>query len=229
MNRQNAGTTGILFDLDGTLVDTVYEHVAAWTTALQSERIYIPKWKVHRRIGMSGRSMVRQLIREEGCRVHVDIALLEKRHDKAFAKANRDIRLLPGAPELLKFLTKNRIPWAIATTGGKQQTLRLVKKLSIPASVPVVTGDDVTKAKPSPDVFVVAAKRLGSPVSDCVVVGDSIWDVLAAARKRALGIGFLSGGYSREELNEAGAFRIYAGPMDMLEHIEDLGIEALRS
>lgn len=92
-----------------------------------------------------------------------------------------------------------------------------------------MTGDDVAKAKPSPDVFVVAAKRLGLPVSDCVIVGDSVWDVLAAARKRALGIGFLSGGYSREELNEAGAFRTYAVPMDMLQHIEDLGIEALRS
>lgn len=228
MNPRKTATTGILFDLDGTLVDTVYEHVAAWTNALQSEGIYIPKWKVHRRIGMSGSSMVRQLIREEGFRTDVDIALLEKRHDKAFAKANRNTRLLPGGPELLKFLTKNRVPWAIATTGGKRQTLRLLRELSIPANVPVVTGDDVAKAKPSPDVFVVAAKRLGLPVSDCVVVGDSVWDVLAAARKRALGIGFLSGGYSREELNEAGAFRTYAGPMDMLQHIEDLGIEALR-
>lgn len=137
--------------------------------------------------------------------------------------------LLPGAQELLKFLTKNRVPWAVATTGGKQQALRLLRELSIPASVPVVTGDDVATAKPSPDVFVVAAKRLGLPVSDCIVVGDSVWDVLAAARKRALGIGFLSGGYSREELNEAGAFRTYTGPRDMLQHIEDLGIQALRS
>src|ERR1700678_2470345 len=128
MNPQNAGTTGILFDLDGTLVDTVYEHVSAWTIALQSEKLYIPKWKIHRRIGMSGSSMVRQLIREEGCRVRVDIALLEKRHDKAFAKTQRDTRPLPGARELLTFLTKNRVPWAVATTGGKQQALRLLKE-----------------------------------------------------------------------------------------------------
>lgn len=229
MNRQKAGTTAILFDLDGTLVDTVYEHVSAWATALESEGIYIPTWKIHRRIGMSGSYLIRQLIREQGCRVHLDIASLERKHANAFAKANRHSRVLPGAPELLKFLTKKRVPWAIATTGSKPQTFRLLKDFSIPASAPVVTGDDVVKAKPSPDIFVVAADRLSMPVSDCVVTGDSVWDVLAAARKRALGIGLLSGGYSRAELNEAGAFRVYADPMDMLEHIEDLGIEGLRS
>jgi HAD superfamily hydrolase (TIGR01549 family) len=228
MNQQNAGKTAILFDLDGTLVDTVYEHVSAWATALKSGGLYIPKWKIHRRIGMSGSSMVRQLVREEGRRALLDIALLERKHDKAFTKAIRGIPVLPGAQELLKFLTKNHVPWAVATTGSKQQTCRLLGKLSIPTGVPIVTGDDVAKAKPSPDVFVLAADRLGLPVSNCIVTGDSVWDVLAAARKRALGIGLLSGGYGREELNEAGAFRIYADPMDMLRHIEDLGIDALR-
>lgn len=172
MSPPNAGTTAILFDLDGTLVDTVYEHVSAWATALKSEGISIPKWKIHRRIGMSGSSMVRQLIREEQCYAHVDIALLERKHDNAFAKANRDISVLPGARELLKFLTWKHIRWAVATTGGKQQTARLLKKLSIPTGVPIVTGDDVAKAKPSPDVFVLAAGRLGLPVSDCIVIGD---------------------------------------------------------
>jgi len=88
----------------------------------------------------------------------------------------------------------------------------------------VVTGDDVAKAKPSPDVFVNAAKRLGVPVEHCVVVGDSIWDMLAAGRRRALAVGLLSGGYSQGELEQAGAFRVYAAPGDMLEHIEDLGL-----
>jgi HAD superfamily hydrolase (TIGR01549 family) len=228
MNPTNANTA-ILFDLDGTLVNTVYEHVAAWTTALKSEGIYVPQWKIHRRIGMSGGSMIRQLLREEGYRARVDIALLERRHDEVFTKANRDTRVLPGARELLNFLTKNHVLWAIATTGGKQQASWLLKKFSIPARVPIVTGDEVAKAKPSPEIFVFAAERLGLSVSDCIVTGDSVWDVLAAARKRALGIGLLTGGYSRDELNEAGAFRTYADPRDMLQHIEDLGIEALRS
>ncbi len=79
-------------------------------------------------------------------------------------------------------------------------------------------------AKPSPDVFVRAAERLGVPIGDCIVIGDSIWDLLAAGRKSALRVGLLSGGYSQEELEKAGAFRVYADPRDLLVHIEDLGI-----
>jgi phosphoglycolate phosphatase-like HAD superfamily hydrolase len=88
----------------------------------------------------------------------------------------------------------------------------------------VVTGDDVAKGKPSPNVFISAAKQLGVPVEHCVVVGDSVWDMLAAGRRRALSVGFLSGGYSQAELEQAGAFRVYADPGDMLKHIEDIGL-----
>jgi beta-phosphoglucomutase-like phosphatase (HAD superfamily) len=88
----------------------------------------------------------------------------------------------------------------------------------------IVTGDDVAKAKPSPDIFVSAAKKLRVPVEHCVVVGDSVWDMLAAGRRRALSVGLLSGGYSQAELQQAGAFRVYADPADMVEHIEDIGL-----
>jgi beta-phosphoglucomutase-like phosphatase (HAD superfamily) len=220
-----SGNPAILFDLDGTLVDTVYEHVLAWSDALRSANIVVPNWKIHRRIGMSGKSLVHQLLREDdNLPRKADIGLLEKRHDSAFMKASRNVQLLPGSQELLGFLTRRGIRWAIATTGGRKATARLLKKLKIPANVPVVTGDDVTRAKPSPDVFILAADRLGVPIGDCIVTGDSVWDVLAAARKRALGVGFLSGGYGQEELERAGAFRVYADPADTLLHIEDLGI-----
>jgi len=215
----------ILFDLDGTLVDTVYQHVSAWSVALRSVGIMIPQWKIHRRVGMSGRSMVQQLLAEQGSTPKVDISLLEKKHDAGFTKASRDPHILPGSKELLKFLTRKHIRWAIATTGGEEQTARLLKKLDIPAGVPVVTGDDVAKTKPSPDVFVLAADQLRVSIEDCIVTGDSVWDMLAAARKRALGVGLLCGGYGREELERSGAFRIYADPKEMLLHIEDLGIE----
>ena len=225
MKSAKSRNPGILFDLDGTLVDTVYQHVSAWSVALRSVGIVIPQWKIHRRVGMSGRSMVQQLLAEQGSRLKVDISLLEKKHDAGFTKASRDPHILPGSKELLKFLTRKHIRWAIATTGGEEQTVRLLKKLDIPAGVPVVTGDDVAKTKPSPDVFVLAADQLGVPIEDCIVTGDSVWDMLAAARKRALGVGLLCGGYGREELERSGAFRIYADPEEMLLHIEDLGIE----
>ena len=156
--------TAILFDLDGTLVDTVYAHVVAWSDALRRVGIVVPDWKIHRRIGMSGASLIHQILREDQKLPRkADIGLLEKRHDSGFTKASRNLQVLPGSEELLRFLTRRGIRWAIATTGGRKATARLLKKLKIPSTVPVVTGDDVAKAKPSPDVFMLAADRLGVP------------------------------------------------------------------
>jgi phosphoglycolate phosphatase-like HAD superfamily hydrolase len=102
--------------------------------------------------------------------------------------------------------------------------MRLLEHLKIPKGVPVVTGDDIKKAKPSPDAFILAAQRLGISMENSIVVGDSVWDLLAGVRKRALGVGLLSGGYGQEELERAGAFRIYADPADLLLHLEQLGV-----
>jgi len=215
----------ILFDLDGTLLDTAYRHVTAWASALRDAGVLVPEWKIHRRIGMNGRALVRQLIREHGSHSsRIDVERLEKTHDTVFNRSISFIQPLPGAQKLLRHLTKSGVRWAIATAGGKQQTKKLLRRLPIPTKTVVVTGDDVAKAKPSPDVFVSAADRLGVPVEDCVVVGDSVWDMLAAGRRRALAVGLLSGGYSEAELEQAGAFRVYSDPADMLEHIEDIGL-----
>jgi HAD superfamily hydrolase (TIGR01509 family) len=226
MKAKRSDNPAILFDLDGTLLDSVYEHIISWAAALRNVGVVVPNWKIHRRIGMNGKSMVAQLLREpEVNRGTVKVGPLEEKHDAAFSKAVSDIRLLPGARELLRYLSQAGIHWAIATTGNRKQTTHLLRNLKVPAHTVVITGDDVIKTKPSPDVFVLAAKRLGMPIEDCIVVGDSPWDMLAAGRRRALGIGLLSGGYSKRELEEAGAFRVYADPAEMLLHIEDLGIE----
>jgi HAD superfamily hydrolase (TIGR01549 family) len=222
--RRQQSDPALLFDLDGTLLDTVYDHVTAWSAALSSAGIVVPSWKIHRRIGMNGNSLVRQLLRElKNPPRELDMKALERKHDVEFQAANAHPKPLSGANELLDYLTRRKIRWAIATTGGEQQTKRLLKNLTISSKVPVVTGDDVANAKPSPDVFVLAADRLRVPIGECIVVGDSVWDVLAAGRKRALPVGLLCGGYAQEELERAGAFRVYADPADMLMHIEDLG------
>jgi HAD superfamily hydrolase (TIGR01549 family) len=215
----------ILFDLDGTLIDTAYHHVTAWAAALRDAGMVVPEWKIHRRIGMSGQSLVHQLAREHGLRSSkLDVEQLEKKHDTVFDKSRSSIQPLPGAERLLRHLGQLGVKWAIATTGGKTQTKKLLRTLRIPAKAVVITGDDVARAKPSPDVFVAAAKHLSVPLEHCIVVGDSIWDMLAAGRRRALSVGLLSGGYSQAELEQAGAFRVYADPADMLEHIEDVGL-----
>jgi HAD superfamily hydrolase (TIGR01549 family) len=225
-NKESLTAPAILFDVDGTLIDSVYEHVSAWSEALRSAGIVLPKWRIHRRIGMSGKSFLRELLRPMGRNPlpPSQIRVLEQKHDAEFSKVISGLQPLPGAKELLKHLSAVRVKWAIATTGNSAQTKRLLKLLKIPKNIPVITGDDVAKTKPAPDAFVLAAGRLGVSIRDSIVVGDSTWDLLAAVRKSALGVGMLSGGSSQDELERAGAFRVYADPDDMLAHLEQLGI-----
>ncbi|MGA7220775.1 MAG: HAD family phosphatase [Candidatus Sulfotelmatobacter sp.] len=232
-NQANPVTSGfaddlpaVLFDLDGTLVDSVFQHVSAWSGALEKAGFVIPRWKVHRRIGMSGKSFVKELLREHG-NPRRNLGKMEKQHDADFSRSLRGIQRLPGANELLAHLSRHKIKVAIATTGNRKQTSALLGKLRVPSKIPIVTGDDVEKAKPSPDIFVAAAQRLNVSIGDCIVVGDSVWDLLAAGRKSALGVGLLSGGYGQEELERAGAFRVYSDPADILQHIEQLGLPSV--
>lgn len=227
MAKTKSEVPAVLFDLDGTLIDSVYEHVQAWWNTLNGAGILVPKWMIHRRVGMSGKSFVTELLREFAPEKKLNIDQLEEEHDARIVEAVSEIAPLRGADDLLAHLRRSKVRVAIATTGNRKQTSVLLKKLTIPAGTPVLTGDDAQKAKPSPDIFVAAAKKLKSPLGDCIVVGDSIWDLLAAGRKGALGVGILAGGYGEDELQKAGAFRIYSGPQDMLLHLEQLGLPGI--
>ena len=214
-----------VFDLDGTLIDSVYHHVIAWHTALEQAGIALSVWRIHRRIGMSGGLFVNALARELGHQLTAtQIETVQEDHERVYRGLAGGVRPLPGARDLLRTLSGLGVAWAVATSGrpaAAQATLRL---LAIPNGVPVVTRADVSRAKPDPDLLLVAARRLGASVEDCIVVGDSVWDMLAARRARALGIGLLSGGYGREELEQAGAYRVYADPQDLLRHLDEVGV-----
>jgi HAD superfamily hydrolase (TIGR01549 family) len=214
-----------LFDLDGTLVDSVYQHVLAWREALEAGGIRLAVWRIHRQIGMSGGLFVNALLRETGHRVSSEEAVrLQRIHAEAYARYVGQVRPLPGAQDLLSFLTKARVPWAIATSGRMESARLSLELLDIPAGRAIVTRDQVLHAKPDPDLFLAAAERLGVDISQSVVVGDSVWDLLASQRARALGVGFLSGGYGREELERAGAYRVYHDPADLLRHLDEVGV-----
>lgn len=215
----------MLFDLDGTLVDSAYQHVLAWHETFSDFRMDIPNWKIHRRIGMSGSFFLPGLLREIGHSTNpAAIKRLEKSHTKYFTREIKTVRILPGARELLQHLTKIGLPWTIATSGERAQTEKLVKGLHLPKSLPLVTGDDVKNAKPAPDIFLFASEKLAVSISDCIIVGDSPWDLLAGRRMKALGVGLLSGGYAKEELERAGAHLVYDDPAELLENLAELGI-----
>jgi HAD superfamily hydrolase (TIGR01509 family) len=215
----------LLFDLDGTLVDSVYQHVAAWQQALHAANIELSVWRIHRRIGMSGGLFTEMLLREIEREVSPEfLAELHTRHVEAYAELARWVRPLPGAARLLEHLSHMGIPWAIATSGRMATAKYNLELLGLdPATTVVVTRDQVPRAKPDPDLFIAAAGRLGTPVESAVIIGDSIWDMLAARRARGLGVGLLSGGYGQDELERAGAIRVYEDPADLLAHIDEIG------
>ena len=217
--------TSFLFDLDGTLVDSVYDHVLAWHDALQEEGIEVSVWRLHRRIGMSGDLFTRALARETDAKFGAEVVeRLRKLHAKYYGCRSGRTRPLPGARELLAYLTDSRIPWAIATSGRMETAGPVLKILGVdPEKVVVITRDLVRYAKPDPDLFLAAAEKLGVDINTACVVGDAIWDMLAARRARALGIGLLSGGYGTEELERAGAYRVYEDPAGLLVHIDEVG------
>jgi phosphoglycolate phosphatase-like HAD superfamily hydrolase len=218
--------SAFLFDLDGTLVDSVYQHVLAWKESLDAEGIDLSVWRIHRKIGMSGGLFTHILLRETGVEItHERVERLRIGHAAAYGRlaAAGSVKPLPGSRELLAWLTDAGIPWGIATSGRMETAAHNLQALGVdPSQVPVVTRDQVRHAKPDPDLFVTCAERLGTDIREAVVLGDSIWDMLAAQRARALGIGLLSGGYGENELERSGAYRVFADPADLLLHIDEV-------
>ena len=214
-----------LFDLDGTLVDSVYQHVLAWRDALEEAGMPLAVWRIHRRIGMSGGLLANALAREtDHALTPPEVERMLQLHATAFRRYSDQVRPLPGATDLIAYLAQAGVPHAIATSGYAETALRSMKMLGISPDTPLVTRDQVARAKPDPDLFLAAAARLNVPVENSVVVGDSIWDLLAARRARALGVGLLSGGYGEQELERAGAYRVYEDPADLLAHLDEIGV-----
>src|SRR5215813_4288862 len=214
-----------LFDLDGTLVDSVYQHVLAWQEALEGIGVQLPNWFIHRRVGMSGGLVINSCQQETGRILSKqDIAKVQKLHGECFLKRMNEVKPLPGSRELLQTLTKLGVSWAIATSGNRGPAEKLLELIPVEKGTILITRGEVKHAKPDPDLFLAAAEKLSANIEHCVVVGDSIWDLLAARRARALGVGLLSGGYGEEELTRAGAYRVYQDPADLLRHVDEVGV-----
>jgi HAD superfamily hydrolase (TIGR01549 family) len=216
--------TSFLFDLDGTLTDSVYQNVTAWKKALDSENIPLAMWRIHRKIGMSGGLMLKMLSRETGMEIsEAQADRLSKKHAEAYERTQDQIIALPGAVDLLKTLDDEGFSWCIATSGEMSTAKINLKALGLdPKKINLITRDDVKNGKPDPDLFVTAAKKIDAKIEDCLVVGDAIWDMLAARRCKATGIGLLSGGYDTSELERAGALRVYEDPLALLNHLDEI-------
>jgi HAD superfamily hydrolase (TIGR01509 family) len=215
----------LIFDLDGTLVDTVYAHVFSWQRALAEAGMAVDGWRIHRRVGMSGGLFTRAIARELGRELTAaEAEALQRRHGELFEEFLPDRRPLPGARELLRTLRDNGIPHCIATSGRHPEIDASLAVLGIGSETLVVDRGDVLRAKPAPDLFLICQQRLGVPIEECYIVGDAVWDLLAARRARMLSIGLLTGGYGEDELMRAGAYRVYRDPVELNGSLDELGI-----
>jgi HAD superfamily hydrolase (TIGR01549 family) len=217
----------LIFDLDGTLVDTVYAHVFAWQKALQESGMAVDGWRIHRKIGMSGGLFTRAVGREIGHELSdAEAEQLQVIHDRIFRELLplEERRPLPGAKDLLAELREREIVHGIATSGRRPSIDASLESLGIPESTVVVERGDVARAKPEPDLFLECARRLEVEAEDCYVIGDAVWDLLAARRARMLSIGLLSGGYGADELQGAGAFRVYRDAAELHASLDELGV-----
>jgi len=215
----------LIFDLDGTLVDTVYAHVYAWQRALAEAGLPIDGWRIHRRIGMSGGLFTRAVAREIGRPLSPEeTEELQSRHGELFRELLPERRPLPGAVDLLRELREKGVPHGIATSGRRPEIDASLEALDVPPETVVVERGDVLRAKPEPDLFLACQERIGVAPAECYVVGDATWDLLAARRARMFSIGVLSGGYGEDELTRAGAFRVYRDAAELAESLDELGL-----
>jgi len=215
----------LIFDLDGTLVDTVYAHVLAWQLAFSEAGIPIDGWRLHRRMGMSGGLFKRAVMRELGRTISLlRLQRLDRRHGELFHQFLPKPRPLPGAAQLLRFLRRNKVVHGIATSNQRPHINPSLSALGVGKETVVVEHGDVKRAKPEPDLFLECQERLGVRVEDCYVIGDAVWDLLAARRAGMLSIGLLSGGYGDDELTRAGAFRVFRDTAELHNYLDELGV-----
>ena len=215
----------LIFDLDGTLVDTVYAHILAWQKALAEGGMALEGWRIHRKIGMSGGLFTRAVARELGREIQPEEeASLQHRHGEIFRELLPERRPLPGAVELIQFLYANHILFGIATSGRRPEINASLDVLGIRGATVIVERGAVARAKPEPDLFLACQQRMRVSVNDCYVVGDAVWDLLAARRAGMLSVGLLSGGYGEDELSQAGAFRVYRDPAELHRSLDELGL-----
>ena len=215
----------VLFDVDGTLIDSNYLHVQAWYRAFTEAKVEVEAWRIHRSIGMDGSRLLASLAEavDEDTR-----ARLKDLHSQFYQETTPLLRRLPGAREVLEAVDQLGLQIVLATSAPEDELSILREVLACEDLLSAVTSsNDVDTAKPEPDIVQVALERAGVDVAHAVFVGDTVWDVEACKRAGVPTIGVLSGGVSRGELETAGAQAVFDDPRDLCDHLGSTAIGRL--
>ncbi|SIS05561.1 HAD family hydrolase [Williamsia sterculiae] len=217
-----------LFDIDGTLVDSVYPHVDAWLRAFADCGVTIPAWEIHRQIGKDGSLLVQALLSahgvDEASDRYQDIAdRASGGHSENYLARADHLAVLPGARALIRLAAERGMTVVLATSAPQQELDILRRLLDVEQWVDAVTsGEDVDTAKPDASVVQVALDRAGTSAADAIMFGDATWDAQAATKIGVRSVGLLSGGIGAAELTDAGAARVYRDPADIVEHFDEV-------
>lgn len=227
MDKHKPVIPAVLFDVDGTLVDSNYLHVHAWQRAFAEVGIDAETWRIHRSIGMDGSTLVRSLSGDASDETRKQLKDL---HSQYYKEAAPLLRVLPGARELLQRVADLSLQVVLATSAPEDELALLRKVLDCDDLVAEITSAaDVDTAKPKPDIIHVALERAGISAGQAVFIGDAVWDAEACARADVASIGLLSGGVSRAELETAGAVAVFENPRELLAHLDETPIARLAS
>jgi HAD superfamily hydrolase (TIGR01509 family) len=215
-------TPAVLFDIDGTLVDSNYLHVHAWQRAFAEVGVDVEAWRIHRGIGMDGSSLLDELM-PDGADADSDVkARAKDLHSRFYRDTAHLLTLLPGTRRLLDLVAATGLQVVLATSAPEDELELLRKILDEEELVSAVTSsEDVDTAKPKPDIVEVAMQRAHVSADRAVFVGDSIWDIRAAARAGVECVGFESGGVDLLRLQNEGAVAVYRNPGDLADHLDD--------
>jgi HAD superfamily hydrolase (TIGR01509 family) len=212
------GAPAVLFDVDGTLIDSNYLHVTAWLRAFDAEGLPADGWRIHRCIGMDGTTLVRTLAEDASQDV---LDRLKDRHSEFYQETTALLEPLPGARDLLRWVAGHGLQVVLATSAPEDELATLREVLDCEDVLGAVTSSkDVDTAKPKPDIVAVALDRAGVSADDAVFIGDAVWDCEAAKRAGVTSIGVQSGGVSPAELLQAGASEVFEDPGDLLAKVD---------
>lgn len=213
---------GILFDLDGTLIDSNFFHTVCWWQAFRQQDLDIPSALLHRSVGMGADQLIPHVLEQAQVDAQPDADALAAAHDALYAAYWARLRALPGARELLRRCHEAGLTTVLASSAGEVELGVLSKVLDCDDVIDVKTSSaDAGTSKPAPDIVSVALDKADLRADDALFVGDAVWDVHAAGKLGVACIGLESGGTSAAELLEAGAFATYQDPKDLLLHSED--------
>jgi len=208
--------SAVILDVDGTLVDTNFQHAIAWDRAFARYGVFVPLWRIHRQIGMGGEQLVRELAGDEAEERSGDD--IRDAESELYGELISEVRAIDGARELISELRRLEIAVVLASSASSDEVEHYIELLDASEKAGWTTSSDVEETKPEPDLIEAALAKAGT--RDALMVGDTVWDIEAANRAKIRTHAVLTGGVPEADLREAGAIQVYQSVVELMDVLD---------